>query len=180
MEPQAGTQTRWRLRDGRYRRVRIVVSLFITHGCLHPKPTPGEGNPDGILSSLGQGRLTSLAATRGWVIAAVICVSALAIGATVVLLLSSTPDSGVRGWLTYEGEPGGPTGYLRPGSIVAYPGDGSEAAAASFQEGESFILHLSPGRYRLQPSSGDARCWELTVDVQPDEFVVTPITCGVL
>jgi hypothetical protein len=56
---------------------------------------------------------------RVWFVVAAICLSVLAAGATVALLLSSTPDSGVRGWLTYEGEPGGPTGYLRPGSIVA-------------------------------------------------------------
>jgi len=119
---------------------------------------------------------------RVWVVATVVCSSLLAIGSTAALLFWSQPDSGVRGWLTYEGGPfpAAFDHYREPGSVVAYAQDGSEAATESFDHGEGFTLRLSPGTYRLQPSSGEAQCPELTVDVHRDEYSIVPIVCGVV
>jgi hypothetical protein len=94
---------------------------------------------------------------------------------------SSVPSiSGITGSLTYVGGPAsGVSKHREPGEVVVYSTEGEEVAHTSFAEGDGFSISLNPGTYRLVPSSGDADCSELTVDVVTDRFVDVQIKCSV-
>ncbi len=88
--------------------------------------------------------------------------------------------SGIGGSLSYIGGPApGTSSQREPGELVVYSQDGMEVARTSFGEGEGFLIPLEPGTYRVAPTSGDADCPELTVDVVADQVGDVPITCGV-
>ena len=103
----------------------------------------------------------------------------LRVGGNSIVPLRET-SSGIGGSLSYEGGPSpGTSNQREPGELVVYSQDGNEVARTSFVEGEGFAIPLSPGTYRVVPTSGDAACSELTVEVVADQFLDVPITCGV-
>jgi len=90
-------------------------------------------------------------------------------------------DSGITGKLTYAGGPSGlSSNHGEPGEVVVYLQDGEELARSSFREGEQFSISLGPGTYRVVPTSGDADCQELTVNVAPGEFQPLSVVCSVM
>ena len=116
--------------------------------------------------------------------AAVVIVTGL-IAITALLLVGNNVfprvDSGITGKLTYAGGPPGlNSNHGEPGEVVVYLQDGEELARASFGEGDGFSIPLSPGTYRVLPTSGDADCQELTVNVAPGEFQPLSVVCSVM
>jgi hypothetical protein len=100
---------------------------------------------------------------------------------------SHTPDSGVKGSLTYFGGPavldgpGTPGVYHREsGELVVYSEDGAEAGRVSFAEGDGFSVALDPGTHRLVASSGDAQYANQKVTVASHEFVSVEIKCSIV
>ncbi len=97
---------------------------------------------------------------------------------------STSLSSGVKGDLSFVGGPlvASPTArLLRPGDVVAFAEDGTEAGAIHFSEGQGFSLSLPPGRYRLVATSGDARCPDgIKVTVLPNDYKIVRIRCDVV
>jgi hypothetical protein len=88
--------------------------------------------------------------------------------------------SGIGGSLSYSGGPAPGTSNRREGGEVAvYSLDDTEVARTNFEEGEGFAVAVDPGTYRVAPSSGDAQCRELTVEVVAHQFTGLRIKCGV-
>jgi len=127
--------------------------------------------------------MTLLSRREAQAAAVVIAVGLIAIGSLLVVGNNVFPrvDSGITGKLTYAGGPlGHSSNHGEPGEVVVYLQDGEELARSSFGEGKQFSIALSPGTYRVVPTSGDADCRELTVNVAPDEFYPLNVVCGVM
>jgi hypothetical protein len=116
---------------------------------------------------------------RGWVIAAVICVSALAIGATVILG-ERGGTAGISGSITYHGGPPPGVRGREPGEVVVYDENGSEVGRQTVQAGDGFGFTLDPGTYRLVTTSGDASCTNIRITLTDGQFVEMAVTCGVI
>jgi hypothetical protein len=57
--------------------------------------------------------------------------------------------------------------------------DGRRVALSYFHEGQSYLLRLSPGTYRLVAKSGDAACPDSTVTIVARRFQTVDIRCSV-
>jgi hypothetical protein len=123
--------------------------------------------------------VTILLAMRVWVVAAAICLSLLAIGATVVLG-ERGGNAGISGSITYNGGPApGVSDAREPGEVVVYDEDGSEVARQSVQARDGFGFTLDPGTYRLVTTSGDASCKDIPLTLTDGQFVDMVVTCDV-
>jgi hypothetical protein len=116
---------------------------------------------------------------RVWVVAAVICLSLLAIGAA-VLLGERGGSAGIGGSITYNGGPLPGAGDGRePGEVVVYDENGSEVARQTVEARDGFGFTLEPGTYRLVTTSGDASCKDTTIRLTDGQFVDMVVTCDV-
>ena len=94
---------------------------------------------------------------------------------------SGGAEAGVRGDVVYVGGPVGvtPSSHLEPGRVAVYDDQGARVAAASFGEGHSFSIALSPGNYRVVAHSGDALCPERVISVEAGTYSTVRFSCDV-
>jgi len=89
--------------------------------------------------------------------------------------------SGIRGDLVYSGGPyPGVSHHREPGQVTVLNSTGSEVDSETWGEGGGFLLTLPAGTYRLVSESGDARCPDHEVVVEPDSISVVHLTCEVM
>jgi hypothetical protein len=116
---------------------------------------------------------------REWVACGVLAIGLIACNSRSAI--DDSQSSGIRGSLKYVGGPApGRPRQPAPGQVIVYSPTGDQVASAIFSEGEGFTFFLKPGIYRLSPSSGDARCSDLSVSVVQDQIAHVPITCDVV
>jgi len=115
-------------------------------------------------------------------IARTLGLGAIALLAGMLLLAScSRPSGRVTIGIVYQGGPApGNSSLLRPGTIrIVRASDGSLVATSHVADGTTFEADLRPDNYRVDGTSGDARCLERAVNVAAGSSRQLLIECSV-
>jgi hypothetical protein len=89
--------------------------------------------------------------------------------------------TGIRGDLVYVGGPyPGVSHHREPGRVTVFNSSGNEVDSETWGESGRFLIILPAGTYRLVSESGDARCPDKEVEVEPNSISVIHLTCEVM